>query len=446
MKKTKIHIVSLGCPKNLVDSEVISAGFAKDGFKITPHEEEADIILINTCAFIISAKEESIAEIFRLAEWKAKGSCKYLIVAGCLPQRYGSLLEKEIPEVDLFIGTGEVDEIRFHIRKLQNRSLESRSIIRIPKFLMDSSHQRMILTPSYMAYLKIAEGCSNRCSYCIIPGVRGELRSRQLEDIVAEAEFLASKGVKELILIAQDTTAYGSDLKGKPGLDHLMKSISGIRDIRWIRLLYTHPASLKKTVLETMAREEKICHYIDLPIQHISDEILRSMSRKLGSNQIRKKIKLARTMMPDLALRTSIIVGFPGETTEHFRQLMEFVREIQFDHLGVFTYSKEEGTPAAKFPLQVPEKIKQKRWDLLMEEQAAISFNINRNLIGSVQEVVIEGKSDMPGYVSARGRRQAPEIDGITYVKKKGVKLRTGTFIQCRIVSAGEYDLFAEAL
>jgi ribosomal protein S12 methylthiotransferase len=439
MKKTKVHIVSLGCPKNLVDSEVMAAGLVKGGYKITSREEEAEIVLINTCAFILPAKEESIGEIFRLAELKKTGACRRLVVTGCLPQRYGKALRRQIPEVDLFLGTGEAGRIAEHVKNMESAEIGE------PSFLMNCSHERFLLTQPHFAYLKIAEGCSNRCAYCTIPAVRGKYRSRQPDDILAEAEALASKGVRELIVIAQDTTAYGSDLKSKPGLGPLLQAIARISEIRWIRLLYTHPHSLKTDLLETMAREDKICRYIDFPIQHIDDEILGSMNRKIGAQALRKKIGQARKLMPDAALRTSIIVGYPGETAEKFQALMKFVHETRFDHLGAFTYSREEGTPAARLPGQVPERVKRKRRDLLMEEQALISYEINRSLIGSVQDVIVEGDSDLPGYFAARARRQAPEIDGITYLKKRR-GIRKGEIFSCRIVEATEYDLFGEPL
>ena len=421
----------------------MAAALAKGGYELTPHEGKADIMLINTCAFILPAKEEAIGEILRLAQWKQKDSSRRLIVAGCLPQRYSAALERELPEVDLFIGTGEVGRIVQYVNEMNERRCDSRAKIGKPRFLMDVSHERLLQTPSHLAYLKIAEGCSNRCSYCIIPTIRGSYRSRMPDDILAEAEGLAAKGIKEVILIAQDTTAYGRDLKGKPRLSDLMKSLAALRDLRWIRLLYTHPESLQDDVLQIMASEEKICRYIDFPIQHISDDILKAMHRRTTGNVIRRKIERARALMPDVAFRTSIIVGFPGEKAAHFNELLDFVRDARFDHLGVFTYSREEGTPAATMRGTVPEKVKQKRRDLLMEEQAGISFQINQSLIGSVQEVIVEGGSDLTGYFSARARRQAPEIDGITYLKKKR-GIRKGDIVSCRIVLATEYDLFAE--
>jgi len=444
----KVHIISLGCPKNLVDSEVMSALLAKSGYGITPQANKADIILINTCAFILSAKEESIDEILKMAEWKKrrKGACTHLVVTGCLPQRYGRGLEKELPEVDLFLGVGEVGNIVHHLNGLTRAEAPSRrSIVGKPSFLMNAQTPRLISTPFYTSYLKIAEGCSNRCSYCVIPTIRGKARSREMEDILMEAETLAVGGVKEVIITAQDTTAYGRDLKGKPNLGDLLGKLASIKGIRWIRLLYTHPAGLTDEILKSMASYENICKYIDIPIQHIANEILAAMKRRGGSDLIKKTIQRAREIIPGAALRTSIIVGFPGETRTKFNKLLSFIKETRFDHLGVFTYSKEEGTKAASYPSRISEREKEVRRQNLMEEQSVISYQINQALIGSIQEVLIEGKSEIPDHpYVGRCSRQAPEIDGVTYVE--GESLATGSLVHCKITATTEYDLFAEVL
>lgn len=444
MEKKKIHIVSLGCPKNLIDSEVMAAILFNSGSQITPYPEEAEIILINTCTFVLPAKEESIDEIFRMARFKEDGKCRYLVITGCLPQRYGFILEKEIPEVDLFLGTGEIPNIAGFIRKLDGENAEAhRSFIGEPNFLMDSSYPRLISTPSYMAYLKIAEGCSNHCSYCVIPLVRGRFRSRKFDDILKETEILANRGIKEIILTAQETTAYGKDLKGKPTLATLMKGIASINGIRWIRLLYTYPFTITNEILETIAEEEKICNYIDIPVQHIDDDILKSMNRRGNSQSIKDIIRKSREIIPGVALRTSLIVGFPGETPEKFNRLLEFIKETQFDHLGVFKYSQEEGTKAAELPFQVSEEEKEERRKVIMEEQSIISYEINQSLTDSIQEIIIEEKSDIPGYrYVGRLQRQSPDIDGITYVNAQGKT--PGDVISCKITSADEYDLYAE--
>ncbi|MGZ3606502.1 MAG: 30S ribosomal protein S12 methylthiotransferase RimO [Syntrophales bacterium] len=440
--------MSLGCPKNLVDSEVMAGLLAKNGYGITAQIDEAHIILINTCSFIVSAKEESIDEILSMAEWKKqqKGACTHLVVTGCLPQRYGKDLEKELPEVDLFLGVGEVANIVHHLKGLAETEAQgSRSIVGKPAFLMNAQTPRLTATPFYTSYIKIAEGCSNRCSYCVIPTIRGKARSREREDILMEAERLSMGGVKEVIITAQDTTAYGRDLKGKPNLGDLLKGLASIKGVHWIRLLYTHPVGLTDEMLESIASCESICKYIDVPIQHIDNEILASMKRRGGSNLIKKTIQRAREIIPGVALRTSIIVGFPGETRTKFNDVLSFIKETRFDHLGVFTYSREEGTRAASYPSRISEREKQVRREHLMEEQSVISYEINQTLIGSIQEVLIEGKSEIPDhpYVGRCGR-QAPEIDGVTYVK--GERLAVGSLVHCKITASTEYDLFAEIL
>jgi ribosomal protein S12 methylthiotransferase len=440
----KIHIISLGCPKNLIDSEVMAAILERGGGRIVSSEEEADIVIINTCAFILPAKEESIEEIFRLTDLKERGGLEHLVVTGCLPQRYGTELEAEIPEVDLFLGTGEVPHIGDYLNKLEKREeVPSRTFTGKPDFLMNASHSRLISTPSHTAYIKIAEGCSNCCSYCVIPKVRGRFRSREPDDILKEVEILAGGGVKEIILTAQETTAYGKDLRGNSSLGRLMTDIAEIEGIKWIRLLYTYPESISKEILETMSREEKICHYIDIPVQHIDNEILRMMRRRGDSAIITTVIEKAREIVPDVALRTSLIVGFPGETEEKFDRLLEFVRDTRFDHLGVFEYSREEGTEAAELPHQISKEEKEQRRRIIMEEQADISHTINLSLIGSLEEVILEEDSDHPEYdYIGRLRRQSPDIDGITYIKAGGRKI--GDIILCRIDGADDYDLFAE--
>jgi len=448
LKSRNVHIISLGCPKNLVDSEVMAALLAKGGYNIAAQADAADIILINTCSFILSAKEESIDEILTAAEWKKrqKGSCAHLVVTGCLPQRYGRALERELPEVDLFLGVGEIGNIAYHLDSLiLAEETGRRSIIGKPVYLMDAQTPRLISTPFYTSYLKIAEGCSNNCSYCIIPTIRGKARSRKMEDILMEAESLAVRGVKEVIITTQDTTAYGRDLQGKPNLGDLIEELASIKDIRWIRLLYTHPAGLTGKIFKSIASNESVCDYIDIPIQHIDDEILASMKRRGSSDLIKKTIQQAREIIPGVTLRTSMMVGFPGETRAQFNELLSFVKETRFDHLGVFTYSREEGTKAASHLSRISEREKELRRQSLMEEQSVISYQINQALIGSVQEVLIEGESEIPDHpYVGRCRRQSPEIDGVTYVK--GESLSAGNLLSCKVTATTEYDLFAEIL
>ena len=444
MQNKTIHFVSLGCPKNLIDSEVMAALLIKSGFGITPNAQEADIIIINTCAFILPAKEESIEEILQMAEWKKDGKCRHLVVTGCLPQRYGTILKKEIPEVDLLLGTGEIPRIADFIRNLENdTSSDRQSFIGEPSFLMDSTYSRLLFTSGCSAYLKIAEGCSNCCSYCVIPSVRGKYRSREIDDILKETEMLAKAGIKEINITAQDTTLYGSDLKGKPDLSLLLREMASIDGIRWIRLLYAYPAYLTGEILQTIAGEEKICNYIDIPIQHIDDDILKAMNRKGESKYIRDTLNLVRKIIPGVALRTSLIVGFPGETPEKFERLLDFIKWARFENLGVFEYSREEGTAAADFSAHVPEKEKERRKNVLMEEQSRISYEINQSRIGDLEDVLIEDENNHPDFpYIGRIRGQAPEIDGITYVSADDAAV--GNIIPCRITSADVYDLFAK--
>lgn len=446
MSDLKIYISSLGCSKNLVDAELMSACLVDCGFEITATPAEAELILINTCAFIQPAKEESIEEILRLASYKdpATGSCRYLVVTGCLPQRYPKDLPKLLPEVDLFLGVGEIDRVGNHLRNLVTGSqVVSRTIVGKPTFLMSSHTPRLLATPPHSAYLKIAEGCSNCCSYCVIPTIRGQARSRSLADLVCEAKILAASGVKELNLIAQDITCWGQDQPGKPTLNDLLQKLVAIEGIQWIRLLYAHPAGLDRRLMETMAREDKICKYLDLPIQHIDERILTAMNRRGDAAMIKRVIAELRQQVAGIALRTSLIVGFPGETMKEFRRLLDFVKETKFDHLGVFVYSREEGTPAALFPKQVSRRLKEERRRIIMEEQAIISYRINRGLIGSRQRVLVEEKSERPDYrYIGRLARQAPEIDGVTYLK--GGNPAIGSLVAATVVAAEEYDLFAE--
>ena len=449
MKKEEpqsIHFISLGCPKNLIDSEVMAGLLNKSGQKITQTAENADIVIVNTCGFIDAAKEESLEEILTLARQKKQiGRDFKIVVAGCLAQRYGKELLAEIPEVDLFIGTGEVGNIVRHVNTLEKASFRRASIISKPQFLMNYHHPRIISAKTAIAYLKISDGCSNCCSYCAIPAIRGKARSRLPKDILREAENLATQGFKEIIITGQDTTAYGKDLKSRPRLSELLKDMAQIKGIKWIRLLYAHPAHVTEDLLKAIADTKKICPYIDLPIQHIDDDILKSMNRRVTASQIKAVINRARLIIPTLALRTSLIVGFPGETKKRFEKLLDFVRETQFDHLGVFTYSREESTPAAKMKSQISKKEKDRRRNLIMTEQATISHAINKNLIGTIQEVIIEEKSDRPDYdFIGRCRRQAPDIDGITYLKGANVKI--GSIVKCKIASADDYDLFGEII
>lgn len=435
----KLHIVSLGCSKNLIDSEVMGGLARSSGMTIVDRPDDADIIIVNTCGFIQPAKEEALEVILTLAEAKKKtGRDQKLIVAGCLAQRYGKELIDAVAEVDLWIGTGEVGNIVHHLKRTKRAA-----VITKPDFLMTSRHERILSPGAVTAYLKISDGCSNRCAYCAIPSIRGKARSRKPDDILLEAQGLIKRGIREIILIGQDTTAYGRDLKTRPTLPALLHDLAHLHGLQWLRLLYAHPAHITRDVLETMARHKQICRYIDLPVQHICSKILSAMNRGVTAEHISGIITQARSIMPDVALRTSIIVGFPGETQKRFDALLDFVRRARFDHLGVFTYSREEGTKAAIMPQRISGKEKERRRDAVMSEQADISHSINQSLIGSTQQVLIESKSDREGYAFiGRSRRQAPEIDGVTYVKDADAKI--GRFVHCRITGADHYDLFGE--
>ena len=446
INQNKVRIISLGCPKNLIDSEVMAGLLNQSGRQLVNSSDSADIVIVNTCAFINPAKEEAIEEILTLAEEKKKNNPRLrIVVAGCLAQRYGKELFAQMPEVDLFIGTGEVGNIVSHINKLNQEKNRRDAVITKPDFLMNYQHPRILSTTAASTYLKISDGCSNRCSYCVIQSIRGAARSRKPDDILGEAEILANRGIKEIIITAQDTTNYGSDLKGRPRLSVLLNDMAKIKSIKWIRLLYAHPARVTTDLLETIAANEKICRYIDLPIQHIDDDILKAMNRKVTGAKIKEVIAQARRTIPGIALRTSLIVGFPGETPTRFNRVLDFVNETKFDHLGVFTYSREEGTIAANLKSHVSEKEKERRRETIMNEQAAISHTINKTLIGSTQEVLIEGESDRGDYAyMGRCRRQAPEIDGITYIKKS--KAQIGKIVKCKITAVDEYDLFGEII
>jgi ribosomal protein S12 methylthiotransferase len=445
MNTKKVHIVSLGCPKNQVDSEVMAAAMTARGFQISQRPDDASVILINTCAFILPAKEEAIEEILQAALWKKDAPERRLVVTGCLPQRYKKELSDALPEVDMFLGISEVPDIGRRLEMLLSDKETRLMTVGKPTFLMNAANKRILSTPRGSAYVKISEGCSNNCSFCVIPSIRGRARSRKIDDILKEASELACQGVRELVLVAQDTTAYGLDLKDKPPLSMLLVELATIKEISWIRLLYLHPVRITKELLHTIAGEEKICNYLDIPVQHSDDAILKAMHRNGDSAVIRQVIAQARDMIPEAAIRTSLIVGFPGETPKRFENLLSFVQETRFDHLGVFPYSREEGSLAASLPSQISKREKQRRQEILMEEQALISHEINNRLIGSVEDVLVEGKSELEEFPTiGRCRRQAPEIDGVTYLK--GGNLEEGDIVSCRITGANDYDLFAEII
>ena len=442
IQKQKVSMVSLGCPKNLVDAEVMLGLLARQEYEITTDEKEADVIIVNTCSFIKEAKQESIDAILDLAERKHDARCHTLIVSGCLPQRYQEELAKELPEVDIFIGTGDYPRIAEILAEKAGVSGQLR-YIGDPDFIYDESMPRLNSSPSWFSYLKIGEGCSNCCSYCIIPQLRGSYRSRPLEALVAEAEMLALRGVKELNIISQDITRYGSDLDDGSTLVSLLRRLVQISDIKWIRLLYAYPDGISDSLIELIRDEPKICKYLDLPLQHISDPVLKRMERRCNEQQTRDLIAKLRREIPTIALRTSLIVGFPGETTEDFGALMQFVEQSRFDRLGVFCYSREEGTPAATMPDQISERVKRERYRKLMRAQARLSFRRNRDLIGTTEQVIVEGYSEETELLlKGRSSRQAPDIDGQVYITA-GIA-DVGEIVSLRITDSSDYDLIGE--
>ena len=441
MKNKKILFISLGCDKNLVDSEVMLGILADRGFEMTDTEVDADIIIINTCCFINDAKEESINTILEMAEYKKTGPCKALIVTGCLAQRYKQEIVDEIPEVDAVIGTSKYDEIFDAVDQALKGShfLDVDDLDRLPSV----PGKRILTTGGHYAYLKIAEGCDKHCTYCIIPKIRGNYRSVPMEQLLAEAASLAEQGVKELILVAQETTLYGVDLYGKKSLHILLQELAKIKGIRWIRILYCYPEEIYPELIETIKNEKKVCHYLDMPIQHASDAILKRMGRRTTKAQLKETVSLLRKEIPDIVLRTTLIAGFPGETQEQHEELMEFVDEMEFERLGVFAYSPEENTPAASMPDQIPEEIKEERRDAILELQQEIAFDKAADMVGRTLYAMIEGKvADEPAYV-ARTYADSPDIDGYVFVNTSEM-LMSGDFVKVKITGSAEYDLIGE--
>ena len=434
-EKMKIGFISLGCSKNLVDTEMLIGLFEKNKYQIVSNPEEAEVIIINTCGFIESAKQEAIDTIFEMLEYK-KQKCKYIIVMGCLVQRYKKELEKEIPEVDLFLSIDEYENVWNKIEEL----LENKSLIEDNKL---EYLDRKITTGENFAYLKIAEGCSNRCTYCAIPYIRGPFESRKIEDILEEAEKLAKKGIKELIVIAQDTTKYGTDIYGKPMLAELLERLCKIEGIKWIRFLYSYPESITDELLNVVKENEKICKYFDIPIQHISDSVLKRMNRKSNGESIRNLITKIRNVIPEAVIRTTLIVGFPGETKENFEELYEFVKDYKFDKLGCFAYSKEDGTPAAKLKEQLHYKTKTSRLNKIMSIQKEISKQSLEKNINKDFECLIEGKTFDNKYYIGRTYMDVPDIDGIVYIKNTK-PLNIGEFVNIKIINVSDYDLIGE--
>ncbi len=447
LRKEKFSIVSLGCARNLVDSEVMAGLLQQSHYQIVSEPADADVVLVNTCGFIDAAKAESIDTILEISRLKEEKKIKKLVVAGCLAQRYPQELAKELPEVDLFIGTGEVPRI-VEILQRQEREAGRRQYVGLPHYLYDHATPRVRTTPSYTAFLKVSEGCDHKCAFCIIPRLRGPHRSRSIDSVVSETSTLAQSGVKEINLIAQDLTAYGRDRKDGTTLLALLKKMIEVPEIVWIRLLYAYPNFLDDPLLELIRESDKICKYIDIPFQHIDRRLLQKMRRGKSGSAVRETVNRLRQAIPGLTLRTSLIVGFPGETDEAFEALLDFVEETQFDRLGVFKYSEEEGTAAVTMDGKVSEEEKERRWQEVMDLQAAISQKKNQALIGTIDRVMIERADLEPGKVIGRTQAHAPEVDGFVFTNgsEASPPAKAGDIVDVKITDALEYDLIGEIL
>ena len=452
----KVGFISLGCSKNLIDTEVAIGLFKDNHYEIVNNPNDAEILVVNTCGFIESAKEEAINTILEMAEYKKK-KCKYLIAMGCLVQRYYEDLVKLLPEVDLFIKIDEYNKLWDKIEDLIKRDIVEKSTTKTSKKISEIKPlpmptynefmERVVTTGKNYAYLKIGEGCSNKCTYCAIPYIRGPFVSRKMEDILDEAEMLAKKGIKELIVIAQDTTKYGVDIYGESKLAELLEKLSKVKGIEWIRFLYSYPEGITDKLIEIVANNDKIAKYFDIPIQHISDPILKKMNRKTSKENIIKILEKIRNKIPNVTLRTSLIVGFPGETKENFEELLEFVKDTKFDKLGTFMYSKEEGTPAAKLPNQIHGNTKKARYNKIMEAQQEISKQILEEKIGKTYKILVEDISFDKKYLIGRTMQDVPEEDGLVYIKKdKNLNENKvlNNFVNCKIIDVSNYDLIGE--
>ena len=440
MKKSKIGFISLGCPKNLIDTEIMLKELYSEGYEITSEETEADIIIINTCAFTESAKQESIDSILDAAWLKENAKCKGLIVTGCLAQRYGKEIVKELPECDAVVGVASIHSIVDAVKSVEKHKYYEK-FGDVDDY--DICGERLVTTPEYTAYLKIAEGCDNRCTYCAIPDIRGKFRSRKIEDIVEEAKDLEKMGVLELTLVAQDTTRYGIDIYGEYKLAELIKRITSETSIPWIRLLYCYPDKITDELVEEIKNNDRVVKYIDIPIQHISEKVLKRMNRHGGQESIKDAVRRLREAVPDITLRTTVIVGFPGETEEDFVELCEYLKETKFERLGVFPYSREEGTPAYDFEDQIDEQVKQDRCDTIMKMQFDINLEKNKEKIGKVIKVLCEGFDPVSNAHFGRSTADAPEIDGKIYFTC-GKRLAEGKMYNVKITDVLDYDLIGE--
>lgn len=437
----KIMFISLGCDKNLVDTEMMLGILAQKGFSFTDAEEEAEAVVVNTCCFINDAKEESINTLLEMAELKKSGQIRALIAAGCLAERYREEIQKEIPEVDAILGTMAIEQVAEALEGvLAGKSRNHyRDINEVPAY----GKKRIVTTGGHYAYMKIAEGCDKHCTYCIIPKVRGNYRSIPMESLIKEAEELAEGGVKELILVAQETTLYGVDLYGEKSLPKLLRKLAAVPGIYWIRILYCYPEEITKELIDVIKQEEKVCNYLDIPIQHASDKVLKRMGRRTDRAELQSIIEQLRREIPDICLRTTLIAGFPGETEEDHEELLDFVEKMQFDRLGAFTYSQEEGTPAAAMEEQIEETVKEERRACLMELQQEIAFAKAEDMIGRILTVMVEGKiADEDVYVT-RTYKDAPEVDGYLFLNTTA-ELMSGDFVKVQVTGFNEYDLTGE--
>ena len=437
----KLLFVSLGCDKNLVDSEEMLGLLTGNGFEIVDDETEAEAIVVNTCCFINDAKEESVNTILEMAEYKKTGSCKVLVVTGCMAQRYKNEIIEEVPEVDAVLGTTSYGDILKAIREaMEGKHFQEFKDI---DYLPEKLGKRVLTTGGHFGYLKIAEGCDKHCTYCIIPKLRGKFRSVPMERLVTQAKEMAEEGVKELILVAQETTVYGTDIYGKKSLHILLKELCKIKGIRWIRVLYCYPEEIYDELIQTMKEEKKICHYLDLPIQHCNDEVLKRMGRRTTKAELIEKIKMLRKEIPDIALRTTLISGFPGETNEQHEECIEFVREMKFDRLGVFPYSEEEGTKAADYPEQIDMEIRRQWADEIMEAQQEVIFAQNETLVGKTYKAIVDGYLPQDNVYVARTYRDTPEIDGCIFFQVP-YEIVSGTIVTLLVTDAKGYDLIGE--
>lgn len=444
----KISFVSLGCDKNLIDSEIMLGLIDEEGYIITYDDSEADIIIINSCGFIMEANQEAIDKVLEMADYKREGKCKGLIVTGCMAQRYKDEIFEALPEVDAVVGTGDFENIGVVIKRLLEGEKQVKLVTDKEHLLNpDNSYKRIITTTGGFSYLKIAEGCDNHCTYCTIPSLRGHYRSRTIESLVKEATILSEKGVRELILIAQDTSLYGQDLYGRKALPELLRKLSEIQDIKWLRILYCYPENVTDELIDEMANNPKILHYVDMPIQHSEDRILKLMGRRSTREGLKKTIAKMREKMPDMCIRTTLITGFPSESQEEFQEQCDFIKEIKFDRLGVFTYSPEEGTPAARMDNQIDEEVKAERKDYLLQLQRGISASVCQKYVGKILEVIVEGKidGDEDNVYCGRSYRDCYEIDGFVFFKSDE-ELLAGDFYNIKITEAGDYDLVGERI